>query len=119
MKLKLSQLQDSLEGLTGIGSMKLKAQTAFRVSRILKSIEDPLKTLEETRADLLKRVGEEDPEKPGVFKIIDAETWQQEIKALMEQEVEINVQKLKLADFGDAEAEPRWFAPLDWCIEES
>lgn len=119
MKIKLSQLQDSAEALKGLGTMKVKANIAYRIGRVLGALKEPLNEMEERRVELLRRVGEEDEEQPGMFKITDAKTWNEEFKLLMNEEVEVNIQqKLKLSDFGDAQAEGNWFAPLEWCIEE-
>jgi hypothetical protein len=119
MKLTLGVLQDSAEALNGIGQVKLPAPISYRLARILKAVKEPLTTLDETKQKLLDEVGTPDLDKPGMYKINDGPRWQSEIKALMEQEVEVEVVPLKLADFGDAEVEARWFAALDWCIKEA
>lgn len=117
MKVKMAVLQNALPALTELSSKALPAPAAFKVAVVIKALTEPMTIFEETRAKLLKEVGEEDQEKPGNYKIVNAERWQAEMVALLDQEVELAVSPIKVSEMKDISIEPKTLVALDWCLE--
>lgn len=117
MKVKMAAIQNALPALTDLAGKAIPASAAFKVALVIKALNEPLSVFDETRGKLLREVGEENPEKPGEYKILNLERWQTEMTAMLEQEIEVSVTPIKIPELKDVEVEPKTLVALDWCLE--
>lgn len=119
VKIKLSQLVSSAESLGRLGGQPLPARQAFLLGKTLKAVNSELESYNATRLETCKRFGTEDKKK-GQFEIPEEnlEAFNKEFQDLLNTEVELNVDKLKLADLGNANLSGSDVVVLDWLIEE-
>jgi hypothetical protein len=117
MKVSMGNLQQSLAALVKISNTQLPITVAFKITFLLKSIQPSLESFDAVKSKLLKEVGEVHPEKPDEYKIIDVDRWNKEMTALMSQETDVPIDKIKVSQFGDIVVEPSTLFALDWLIE--
>lgn len=135
MKVKISAVQESLPALGALAGVKLPAQVSFKVALLVKALKDPIEAFNDVRKKLLedpavaepmkltdkdgKEVLDEEGKprfKEGEYTIKDPKRWNDEMKAAGDQEIEVNVEAIKVSELGAAEIEPRVLVALDWCI---
>lgn len=124
MTLKLETLLNSAEGLHKIANLKLPVSVSFKVGKTIKAIQNELDAYTEVKNKRVKELGKavlnDKGEPTNRYEVTpeNTELWQEESKALMEKEVEIEVYKLSLSDLGEEKLEPFIFSQLDWLITE-
>lgn len=123
--IKLEQLINSTESLKSLSQKPLKARSAYAVSKILKAADEEMVAFNETRMNLIRKYGEKDDngelksdENGNVHILADSlDTFNQELRELMDTQIEINANKIKIDDIGDVEFTPAEMAQLDEFIE--
>lgn len=113
--------------LRQLSTMTLKGRTAYDVGKLLKRLEDELNLFTETRTNLINRYANKDEN--GEL-VIDPETQEykfteenmrafvDEINAVLDREIEINANKIKLDDLGETTFTPMQMMALEAFIEE-
>ena len=125
INLKLETLINSTEGLKGLSQKKLKARTAYAVGKILKAADAEMTSFNETRMELIKKYGEKDEngelvqDDKGNVRVSQEsiEDFSSELKGLLDTEIEIAGNKIKMDDLGDVEFTPQEMAQLEEFIE--
>ena len=125
IKIKLEQLVNSAEGLRGLSQKQLKARAAYAVAKILKAADAEMTSFNETRMELIKKYGEKDEtgelksDENGNVHIPDdtLATFSNELQELLDTEVEISANKIKMNDVENVEFTPSEMAQLDDFIE--
>lgn len=125
INLKLETLINSAEGLKGLSQKKLKARTAYVVGKILKAADAEMASFNETRMELIKKYGEKDEngelvqDDKGNVRISQEsiEDFSSELKGLLNTEIEIAGNKIKMDDLEDVEFTPQEMAQLEEFIE--
>lgn len=123
--LTLEQLINSTEGLKGLGQKQLKARCAYTVGKLMKQAENEITSFNEARADLIKKYGEKDVNgelvtaENGNVKIPNEvlADFNKEFKELLDTEIEINSNKIQMADLENVNFTPAEMAQLDEFIE--
>jgi len=103
----------------------LKARSAYAVSKILKAADEEMATFNDTRMNLIQKYGEKDEngelksdENGNVHIVTESlETFNQELRELMDTQIEINANKIQIYDIEDVEFTPAEMAQLDKFIE--
>lgn len=117
MQLKLKQLIESQESIGKLIETKLPVKVSYRLNRLVNYINPELRIFTEKRLELFKEFGVHDTEKDiWEIKPENSETFTEEITKLMDEEVNIDFQTLKLADLGDISIEPKYL--VNWIFEE-
>ena len=107
IKVKLSDVVNAIEGLNTIMSQEIKGSIAFRVSRLRREINKELETFDEQRSKLIEKYALRDEN--GQYVTMDdgnsiklnpdtIKECDEEFNNLLNLEVEINADKLKMSD---------------------
>ena len=121
IKVKLSDLVNSVETLQKLAQKDFKAKLAWSIARLLKSAEAEIQSFNEARLNLIKKYGEKDEngelitDDKGNCKINteSVNNFTAELNELMNTEVEINANKIDMALLEDIE-----FTPSDMTVLE-
>ena len=122
---KISDLLNSAETLQKLSQKDFKAKLAWSIARLLKSAESEIQSFNETRMNLIKKYGEKDEngelitDENSNCKIVPEliETFSKELNELMDSEVEINGNKLKMELLEEVEFTPAEMVILEPFIE--
>lgn len=125
IEVSLNTLYESFDALKALSMTPVRAFISFRISRILKQVREEIKTAQDTRKDLLDRLGHL-PEGEMAWKFDAPEKKQEfddEMKKLLDEKVEINgnplkISELKTADGSEINIEPAALELLDWLVKE-
>ena len=125
IKIKIQDLLNSTEALQKLAQTSLKARPAFYVSKMLKAADKEIQEFNETRMNLIKKYGEKDENGELITdenqncKIPDAEiaTFSEELNELVNTEVEINANKLKIEDLENVDFTPNDMSVLETFID--
>lgn len=120
MKVKLRQLVNSSQALSRLMAQPMHAVVAFSLSRIARLIEPELKAYDESRVKLLKEYGEPTEADPTRYEFQSpekAQSFADELNALLEQEVEGEFKPMTLESLAKAEISAADVLLLDWLIE--
>jgi len=125
IKVKISDLLNSTETLQKLAQKDFKAKLAWSIARLLKAAEAEIQGFNEARMNLIKKYGEKDEngelvtDENGNCKITADGTnaFSAELSELIETEVEINANKIKIDLFEDLEFTPSDMAVLEPFID--
>jgi len=112
--IKISDLLNSTDALSKLAKINLKARPAFYASKLIKAADAEIQEFNDTRLNLIKKYGEKDEngelitDDKGNCKIMpdSVSTFQQELKELIDVEIELNVDKIKIEDIENIELTP-------------
>ena len=118
---KISELLNSTETLQKLSQKDFKAKLAWSIARLLKAAEAEIQSFNDTRMNLIKKYGEKDEngelitDESGNCKIQadDVDIFGKELNELVESEVEINANKIKMNLLEDID-----FTPSDMAVLE-
>ncbi len=119
--MKLSILVQSVSpSLQSLAAMKLPVKVAFRVSTALLAIKPIMETYEKSRMGIFEQFGT--PDESGQQFTVSSENmaeFNKQFSALVEEEVEVSLPKIKLSEMGDVSIEPQLlFALSDMFVDE-
>lgn len=114
IKLTISELLNSTEVLQRLSKTDLKARLSWQVARLLKAADEEIQSFNETRMNLVKKYGEKDEngelitDDQGNCKIPNESTleFSNQLNELINTEVEINANKIKIADIENLDFTP-------------
>lgn len=112
MKVTLRELADSADALNNLLSTPIKAGVAFRIGRAAKIVQEHLGVLQETAQKAREKHGIETAQEA-----LNHAEYNIEIGELLDESVEIDVDKIKVSALGDIDVTPRDMLLLDWLIE--
>ena len=123
--LKISDLVNSTETLQKLAQQDFKAKLAWTVARLLKAADVEIQSFNDTRMNLIKKYGEKDEngelktDEKGNCRILPENLglFTNELNELMDTEVEINANKIKIDLFEDATFTPKEMTILEPFIE--
>ena len=127
IELKLRDLLDSMNVLRELGQKQLKGRTAYTVAKILRQVENEFSLFNETRQKLVNQYGAKDengnlkinPEtNEYIFEDENVEIVMNEINTMLDSNVSLNANKIKLSDIEDLDFAPAEMAMIDSYIEE-
>lgn len=118
MKLKLSDIINSILVLKELGNRKFPGKTSFRIQRNLKLIEPEIKTFEEEKQKIVEKYAKNKKE-DGSFYIEQADTERinEELLELLNQEIEINILQIGIDELL-YEITPNELMKIEWMIDE-
>lgn len=98
MKIKLGQLKLSEDSLVKFSKQEIPVQMAFQISRVIQKVAPELQLLEQLRQQLVHKYGIED-KATGQITVPESKVGEftEEIKPLLEAEVELDFQKIPLS----------------------
>lgn len=121
IKVTISDLLNSTETLQKLAQKDFKAKLAWQIGRLLKAAEGEIQSFNETRMNLIKKFGNKDENgelitddkgncKIGEENVTDFST---ELNDLINQEVEINANKINIEDLDACNFTPTDMAQLE------
>ena len=125
ISITLEQLVNSTEGLRELSQKTLKARPAYAVAKILKAAEAEMTGFNDTRMNLIKKYGDKkengelNTDENGNVHIAPGSLvdFNKELQELLDTQVEINANKIKIEDIGDVDFTPAEMAQLDNFID--
>ena len=122
---KISDLLNSTEVLQKLAGTELKAKLAWQVGRLLKAADKEIQEFNETRMNLIKKYGEKDEsgelvtDEGGNCKIVESNVveFQNELNELINTEIEINANPLKIESLEDLDFTPAEMSNLEPYID--
>lgn len=125
IKLTIGDLVNSTEALQKLADKQLKAKLAWQVARLLKMIDAELQSFNDTRMNLVKKYGEKDEtgslitDDKGNCKILPdlVNEFSKELKELVDTEIELNSNKLKIEDLENLNFSPAEMNTLEAFID--
>jgi len=102
MKITLAEIKSLEESLAKIFNKDVNIKIAYRLSSLLKKLNEEMKTLEETRIKLVKQYGEEN-EETHQFSVSEekAQDFYKEFNELMQVVIDIDFEPIQLKELGD------------------
>ena len=122
-----NRLAQSAQALQVLSQERLPVKAAFAITRNLRVLQDQLKDVEEVRQRLLKEkaiLDEQDNPKvdeDGQAQFDSDEEREAFLKAvndLYSEEVEVDIRKVTIDSFGDAEVPAAVLYALDWMVDD-
>lgn len=129
LKLKAGDIRNIGSGLIEILKIELPVKPSYWLARIANKVNSEQKAFETARMNLVKKHAKKDKKgEPLVIKdkdgkptqnydVPDVEAFNKEFVELTEQEIEINVDPIKLEALGDIKIKPVILAKLEKIIE--
>lgn len=127
MILTLAKINQSIDILGKLNTMPLPAKYAFRVTKLIKKIEEELKFYNESRMKVFDRYAKKTPEggldvsekKEVLFETDeDKAKCMAELNDLLSTEIEINFEKIPIDKIGDATFTPSELVMMEDFFEE-
>jgi len=120
MKLTLKEIYNSQGPLQKIISFEMDTKGKYWVAKHAKKLFSEIKTIDDRRIEILKKYGKKN--KNG-FEIQASDTenmkkFTDEFGALLEEEIEVNIQKIKFEYFEPLKISPAVLMGIDFLIEE-
>ena len=121
--MKIKDLLNSAQGLQSLQQEKLNVSVAFKIGKVMKQVNSEMEIYDKIRIKKITELGEEilDDGKPtGQFKVKEENTklWADEYEKLIDQNVEISVPEITLAELGDVKIAPATLVNLSWLVKE-
>ena len=121
IKVTIADLLNSTDTLQKLSQKDFKAKLAWTIARLLKSAEKEIQQFNDTRMNLIKKYGEKDSDgelvtdDKGNCKIDreNLDSFNNELREVLEAEVELNANKIDMDLLGDVE-----FTPSDMAVLE-
>ena len=125
IKVKLIDLINSTETLQKLAQKDFKAKLAWSIARLLKAAEVEIQSFNEARTNLIKKYGEKNEkgelitDEKGNCKILETgvKEFNTELNELVESEVEIQANKIKIEMLEDLDFTPSDMAAVEPFIE--
>lgn len=112
--MKLKTILEIAPALSALGATKLPAKIAYRVAKALNAIRADVANYDEQRMKLLRELGKPDEKDPNIVRLGDnAAAFDEQIKALIDEDVTVTLPTITLDDLGDASIEGAHLAALD------
>jgi hypothetical protein len=118
MNATLNELQRGFISLSKLANQDLPLKTGYWLGRIAKAAEAEMKTLEDARIKLVKRLGNEDAEGNYTIPADSMEAFSKEINELLEESIELPGERIKLDSLPDGvKLSAIDLINLDWLFE--
>lgn len=115
--MKLAILMEITPALQVLNATKIPATAGYRVGKALRKVEPEVRAFEEQRMKLAQELGTLNPVKNVYeFEGENSKSFHTQLAALLDEEVEVNIPKLAIADLGNAYIEPVHLATLDGVV---
>tara|TARA_B100000959_G_C14893155_1_gene587649 strand:+ start:466 stop:822 length:357 start_codon:yes stop_codon:yes gene_type:complete len=118
--MKLGELVGSVAALSSLSEKKMKAKLAYRISRIMLEANSHLTSFQEARDKIVEKYGTKNDEGETVVKP-NSKNWKkfsEELDALLDEEVKLKFDQLKLKEIGNLEVSVGDMLSLNWLIKD-
>lgn len=116
MTIQLTDLINGQDNLRQLTEIKFPVKVSYRLSKLLNKVTSELSTYEELRTKLITELGTEDKKTKQITVTNEnLPKFVEELNKLRQVETEIDFQKIKIAELGDIQIEPKLL--LEWVFE--
>jgi len=119
MDVKLNALINAKEGFEVLLDLDLPIKTSYRVTKIVKIVNEEFQIYEEKRSSLVKKYGGEVEEEVNgniekIFKVLpeNMSSFIEDHNELVSVDVSLDFEPLKLSDLGDVKVKPKYLYML-------
>ncbi len=118
LKIKLSEIVNATGALNDLATQRLIARAGLQIGRALKVITGELEVYEKSRQALIEKCGGIANPQTNQFEFKDAEAFAREFKELLDTEITLNVDKIKVTDLADCKPAVATMMQLAWLIDD-
>jgi len=126
IEIKLGEIMSSMDTMQKLANVSFKGKTAFQIARILKKLDDEIKTFNDTRSTLIQKYGVKDEngqlivDEQGNCKLQEdgVVDFNKELNELLNTTIEINANKLDVNSLDEGDFTPADMIALEPFIEE-
>ena len=118
LKVKMSEIANATRALNDIASQRLIAKTGLQIGRALKVVTGELEVYEKSRAALVEKFNGVFNPQTNVFDFADKEGFTEEFQGLLDTEITLNVDKIKVGDLTDCKPQVATMMQLAWLVED-
>ncbi len=119
IKVKLSEIVSATSALNDLASQRLIARAGLQIGRALKVITGELEVYERSRQALVEKFkGVANPQ-TNVFDFENKEGFTKEFQELLDTEITLNTDKIKVSDLADCKPTIATMMQLAWLIEDA
>lgn len=122
--MKLKDLVTSIESINKLNAEKLPVSAGYKLSVFFKKVNPELTAWETARKELIEELGtkklDEDGKETDKYEFAEdkVKEFNDKIEELLNQEVNIEIPEITIADLGDIKIEPKYLMALDWLIKD-
>lgn len=124
MKLSNQKLLENVQKLSGVAQKQLPVKVSYAISKNISKIESELKVYDKERQKLIEKYGEKDEQdkvvvdEKGQIKFKDKDSWDKDIKALLDIENEIDIHKFSIDELNGFNISPAELQAIDYMIDD-
>lgn len=129
IKVKNSDIQNSIASINAILARKLGPKTAFKIAKTVKVVGEAVDTYNKTRENLIDKHARKDENgqrsvkkgengQPDQWDLEDQTAFEKDINELLDIEIELDINKIKLEELGEDPITPQMLVSITWLIEE-
>lgn len=104
MKITISEILNGRPVLEKLVDKEISIKTAYRLSRIIKVLNEELQHFEEQRQKLVQQYGEQQEDAPEGNVVVleeNMEPFQKDLAELLTAEIDLNCEPMHIEEFGD------------------
>lgn len=116
LTVSLREIVEGMPALNTLSVQPLDTKTAYRISRVLRAVNDEMKLFEEQRVALLDKFGTKGDGQYSFETPEAREDFEREYKELLSVEVELHIASIKVDELTGIKIAPADLAALDWLI---
>jgi hypothetical protein len=122
--MKLKDIVNSIEAINALMALKLPVVSSYKLSVFVSKIQPELTAFNEKRSELVKEFGAPKLDDAGketdqfTFTTEKGKEFNDKQNELLEQDVNVEIPEIKIADLGNVEIEPNKLIVLAWLIKE-
>lgn len=124
MKMTNQELLGNVQKLSGVAQKQLPVKVSYAISKNISKIESELKVYDKERQKLIEKYAEKDEQEKvvsdekGQIKFKDKDSWDEDIKALLDIENEIDIHKFSIDELNGFNISPAELQAIDYMIDE-
>lgn len=115
MKIKLNDIVNDYSKFTELTEIKLPLKTSYKIQKANDKIMSEVKQFFKQKDKIVQEYGEENDQGGFSVKPENKETFKKEINDLLELEVDLDIEKVKIEELGDIQIEPKLL--IGWMFE--
>ncbi|AJA50050.1 hypothetical protein CPAST_c40210 [Clostridium pasteurianum DSM 525 = ATCC 6013] len=124
MKISNQKLLEDIQKLGGVAQKQLPVKVSYAISKNISKIESELKIYDKERQKLIEKYGEKDEQgkvvadEKGQIKFKDKDSWDKDIKALLDIENEIDIHKFSIDELNGFNISAAELQVIDYMIDD-
>src|SRR3990167_11024817 len=105
MKITIGEIANQIENLKELQAIKMPVKVSYKLMRLVNKLQPEMEIYHQKRNELVKEYGTENEDKTFSVKQDKLKEFYPELKKLLEIEIDIEWQKIKIEELGDMNIE--------------